>query len=205
MILDATAGNRSIWKQKNSENIIYIDIEKELDVKPTLYADNTQTPFGDFTFDTIFYDPPHDYAKVTGQASFPNKNALNEYREAHGWTTRGMMYYGHEKYLTKSALIKHLYKAEKEFSRILKSDGLLWVKWNECRLELGTLLIIFKENWVELLRLYVNSPTQTLGIHQTYWVSFTRKKQSSQQTSLDDPDISVTCCYENAEEVNQHE
>jgi hypothetical protein len=34
MILDATAGNRSIYEYKRSENIIFIDIEKQLWTKP---------------------------------------------------------------------------------------------------------------------------------------------------------------------------
>jgi len=59
VILDATAGNRKMWRKKDYLDIIYLDIEKGLEVKPTIIADNTQTPFKDKTFHTIFYDPPH--------------------------------------------------------------------------------------------------------------------------------------------------
>lgn len=65
MILDATAGNRTIYTYRQSENIIFVDIEKQLWVKPTLYADSRQLPFKDKAFSTIIFDPPHDWGEKT--------------------------------------------------------------------------------------------------------------------------------------------
>jgi hypothetical protein len=46
MILDATAGNRSIYQYKKSENIIFIDIEKQLWTKPDRQV---EIAYGDFS------------------------------------------------------------------------------------------------------------------------------------------------------------
>jgi len=61
MILDATAGNRLMWKAKTHPSIIYIDIEDELEFSPDILCDNTNTPFREGFFNLIFYDPPYDY------------------------------------------------------------------------------------------------------------------------------------------------
>jgi len=61
-----------MWTHKNSKNIIYIDIEKQLWNKPTIYADCTQTPFKDKTFDAIFFDPPHDVPVHNGKKGTAN-------------------------------------------------------------------------------------------------------------------------------------
>jgi len=172
MILDATAGNRTIYENKNSPNIIYIDIQKQLLKKPTIFADNTQTPFLSKTFDTIIYDPPHDYGCKPGDF-YTMPNLRKKHARLQG--LKGVCYYGVEIYKTKQQLIAHIYKAQKEFYRILKDDGLLWLKWNEVRIPLNRILAIFTD-WRVLLRLPVSSPQQTMGKHQTYWVCMEKKK-----------------------------
>jgi len=180
LILDATAGNRKMWRKKDYLDIIYLDIEKGLEVKPTIIADNTQTPFKDKTFHTIFYDPPHTWGSQTFYYSF---KTLDECRKVYPSAHSTPSYYGWDKYKSKSALINHLYKASKEFMRILKDDGLLWIKWNEMSIPLNTVLAVFHE-WDELMRIYVESPTQTAGQSQTYWICMAKKKEGIKQTSL---------------------
>ena len=58
-ILDATAGNRHIWKVKDDSRIVFMDIESELEVKPDIIGDCTKTDYPDGYFHTIFFDPPH--------------------------------------------------------------------------------------------------------------------------------------------------
>jgi hypothetical protein len=41
------------------------------------------------------------------------------------------VYYGIERYPNRSALVSYIYKAEKELKRVLKPDGILWVRWCE--------------------------------------------------------------------------
>ena len=180
MILDATSSNRTMWKTKDIEGIIYIDMEKKLEVKPTLFADNTNTPFLDKSFDTIFYDPPHSYATYTGIYSFPDKASFQAKWQGYGDIPR---YYGWDKYKSQQALLVHIYRAQKEFHRILKDDGMLWVKWNEMDITVRRILALFEE-WYELLHLYIKSPTQTFGKSQTYWLCLMKERREYLQTTL---------------------
>ena len=180
MILDATAGNRTMWKTKNAENIIYIDIEKKLERKPTIFADNTKTPFLPETFDTIFYDPPHMYGDKSSYYVHPDSKSFKAKWQGYGEIPR---YYGGDKYKNRMALIVHIYRAQQEFHRILEADGLLWLKWNETRISLNRILRLF-EYWSIMLVLPINSPTQTAGTKQTYWVCLTKKKRDTVQTTL---------------------
>lgn len=180
MILDAAAGNRTMWRHKNSPNIIYIDIEKRLERKPTVYADNTNTPFLAGTFDTVFYDPPHGWGDKTIWFAYTHRS-----KEYFGkWGDRYIpRYYGTDKHKTRTALIAHIYRAQKEFYRILKDDGLLWLKWNAYALPLKRILQLF-EDWHELLRIFVCAPSHTFGTGKTYWVCLCKKKRVDEQTSL---------------------
>jgi DNA modification methylase len=172
MILDATAGNRTMWQWKDCPNIIHIDIDKELQIKPDMLADNTNTPFLSNTFDTIFYDPPHNWGGAIHYFSFRNaKEREKVFPHVYGVPT----YYGWDKYKSKDALLNHLNKAAREFYRILKDDGLLWIKWNEMSIPLRTIEVIFRQ-WIMLMKLYVNDPTHTAGEHQTYWICLTKEK-----------------------------
>lgn len=180
MILDATAGNRTMWQQKNNQNIIYIDIEKTLTRKPTMFADNTLTPFLSQTFDTIFYDPPHSWDTKTGFFSFTTREEYNKmYKPKKSIPT----YYGWDKYKTRRGLVAHVYRAQKEFQRILKHDGLLWLKWNEVEIPYLRIKGCFTD-WHELLRIYVKSPRQSAGKGQSYWVCLCKKKVDTEQTEL---------------------
>lgn len=180
MILDATAGNRTMWITKDSENIIYIDSQKRLEVKPTIFCDNTRTPFPDKTFDTIFYDPPQGWGTYNSRHVYPKNTP--EYRKI--LDRPGLpVYYGWEIYKTRRELVRHIYKAGEEFYRILKDDGLLWLKWNVMRIPLYRLLSIFS-TWKLMLRIYVKSPSQTAGKHQTFWLSLEKTRPESRQLIL---------------------
>ena len=180
MILDATAGNRTMWTTKSSPNIIYIDIERKLKNKPTIFCDNTQTPFLSSSFDIILFDPPHQWGSKEGYQPFYPK----EYKK---WAAKhkpfAFTYYGWDKYKTRLSLIKHIYRAQLEFQRILKDDGILLLKWNEMRISLRRILTIFYE-WNELMRLAITDPTQTWGNKQTYWIILSKKAEKTAQQPL---------------------
>jgi len=180
MILDATAGNRTMWNWKNIPGIIYIDMEKKLDRKPTIFADNTNTPFLPRTFDTIFYDPPHSWDTKTGFFSFPDREGYNAlYKGNRKFPT----YYGWDKYKTKQALVAHVYRAQKEFYRILKDDGLLWLKWNELTVPFKKIIPVL-DLWGVLLFLRIKSLLQVAGTAQTYWVCMAKDPKETVQTIL---------------------
>jgi hypothetical protein len=180
MILDATAGNRTMWQTKSLEQIIYIDVEQRLEVKPTIFADNTNTPFFDKVFDTIFYDPPHMYGDKGSFYVYPDSKSFLEKWKGYGVIPR---YYGGDKYKNQMQLIVHVYKAQKEFRRILKDDGLLWLKWNETAITLKRLLKLF-EYWHIMLTLPTKAPSQTAGNKQTYWVCLAKEQKDFIQSTL---------------------
>lgn len=180
MILDATAGNQTMWAKKHVDNIIYIDRELELERRPTIFADNTNTPFLDNTFDSIFYDPPHSVAKRGHYHTYPRRS--KEYIEK--WHDNAIpRYYGWDKYANISQLMRHVHLAGVEFRRILKPDGLLWLKWNEMRLPLFRVMSALS-SWSTLMRLYIKSPSQTAGKHQTFWLALQYTEQSMVQSVL---------------------
>lgn len=157
VILDATAGNRTMWTLKHSDHIIYIDRQLQLERKPTIFCSNEQTPFNDKTFDTIFYDPPHTWGNKTDFHSFPRRT--KEYVEK--WKDKAIpRYYGWDLYNTRSELVLHIHRASREFYRILKDDGLLWLKWNEMSMPLHRMMSSLS-HWNILLRIYVRAPSQT--------------------------------------------
>ena len=180
MILDATAGNRTMWKDSPPDDTIFIDIEKKLEIKPTIFADNTNTPFLPKTFDAIFYDPPHMYGDKSSYYVFPDSKSFKEKWQGYGKIPR---YYGGDKYKNQQELIVHIYKAQKEFHRILKDDGLLWLKWNETAITANRVLKLF-DHFTAILVLPTKAPSQTAGTHQTYWVCFKKEKREYLQTTL---------------------
>ena len=79
-VLDSTAGNRSMWKTKESEYVLWIDIEPELSTKPDILMDCTKTDFDNERFHTIFFDPPHNYGhtKNSGVHQTPSQVFMKE-------------------------------------------------------------------------------------------------------------------------------
>jgi len=180
MILDATAGNRRMWRYRDSENIIYVDIERRLEVKPTLFADDRQLPFRDKQFDTIFFDPPHCYGGTSPLFTSPRRTAeyLAKFKDKDATS-----YYGWDKYKTKAQLLRYLFDSSKEFWRVLKDDGLLWLKWNEASISLHTILALLTD-WRELMRIKVKGGLRWGGEHRTYWLCMEKKLGAGRQLTL---------------------
>jgi hypothetical protein len=155
-------------------------MEKKLEVKPTVFADNKNTPFLDATFDTIFYDPPHAYGAYTSRHSQPSRaQMIAKYQDKRS----NPPYFGWDKYKTEMALLHHVFDAQKEFKRILKDDGLLWLKWNEVCIHLGTIIRLF-EDWTEMMCILVDASVHTAGKCNTYWVCLCKKKRRDTQSRL---------------------
>jgi len=181
-ILDTTAGNRNVWLKNENPNIIFIDIEPELEVKPDQVIDCTNTPFPNNYFFTIFFDPPHWWGDEIGENIYAlrNWNDANYFNKKYG-TNRHVSYY--DKFKTKTQLLSFLNKASKEFYRILAQNGMLWVKWVDAKIDLDKILPFFRD-WDELLRIHVGSPKQTNSEMQAYWLLFMKKDRPSPQFVL---------------------
>jgi len=57
LILDATAGYRMMWENKQHPNCLYIDNREEVD--PDEVQDFRNLPYPDNSFSLVVFDPPH--------------------------------------------------------------------------------------------------------------------------------------------------
>lgn len=110
-ILDATAGNRGIWFDKNYPDATFIDVRAKGETselhQENQVADCRHTPFRAGTFDLVVFDPPH-------MAIGPNAEMAKRYGSF------------------SSAYIRELCAAAfVEFYRVLRPDGLVAFKWND--------------------------------------------------------------------------
>ena len=180
MILDATAGNRTMWHKKDPPNIIFADMERKLHVKPTIFCDTRQAPFRMQTFNTIIFDPPHLWG---GELDYTPTYPREIKRLKQKFKGKPFTYYGWDKYQTRIQLITYIYYCEAEFKRILKPDGLLWLKWNETKIDLNRILAIFAD-WHLLMQIKCAIEKHTLGRADTYWVLLSKKNTEGTQTTL---------------------
>lgn len=112
-ILDATAGYRMMWFNKNHPNAIYLDQRPECE--PNVIGDFTDlSQFPDNCFQLIIFDPPHFFEK-NGLA--PETSLCRRFGalKVETWQT-------------------DLRKAFIEFFRVLKPLGVLVLKWTNARL-----------------------------------------------------------------------
>lgn len=175
-ILDATAGNRSIWRTKADPRILFIDIEPELEVPPDMVLDCTATGFSDKSFHTIIFDPPHgvNYQKWIGIMTSPNRSRFPPH-----WKNKQPSYYGLDKFKTRVGLQEFIIASIREFRRVLQDDGCLWIKWGERTISIGEVVSIIKrEGYQEMLRIPVKGP-KTPSHGETYWVMFMKKREAA--------------------------
>ena len=138
MILDVTAGNRTMWRCKRPDNVVYVDVELELRVPPDVIADSRYLPFRPGVFDVVFFDPPHAWNKRSSVHSDPKRT--------HG------AYYGWERYRTWPELLKYMHMTVREIRRVLKPGGVVWFKWSSTAKPIDRVLSVFT-GWRELLRI----------------------------------------------------
>jgi len=172
MILDATCGNRVMWKEKQVHHVVYMDKEKELRIKPTIVADLRKAPFRDKSFQAIFFDPPYYWGSDNLWYLIPDAKT---YYEKFGEKRQAPRYYGVDKFASRSSLISAIYYTLKEFHRVLQPNGLLWLKWCEVKISLDKIFCLFL-NFTEMLRLVIGDPLQTHSDCQTYWICFLPNK-----------------------------
>lgn len=180
MILDINGGNQTMWEYKDFKEILHIDMEKKLTIKPDIFCDNRQTPFRDKVFDTIFADPPHFFNDKGSFYAIPDKETFKEKWKGYGEVPR---YYGGDKYKTKTDLLRYVSAEGKECYRILKDDGILWLKWNETYVSINTVMAFF-DDWNILLELPIRLSNPNRTDAQTYWVCLCKKKLNSKQIQL---------------------
>ena len=123
-VLDATTGGKHIWHEnsKNSDKVVFADrrvidkgsIEQQPNwsVSPDVQADYRNLPFKSETFDLVCFDPPH---RVT-DGGMEQISGIIEKKygalQAETWQS-------------------DLQDAFTELWRVLKSGGVLTMKWND--------------------------------------------------------------------------
>lgn len=124
-ILDATAGSRMIWFDKQHPEVLYMDNRqltttlcdgRTLNINPDIIADFRDMPFDDNTFYLVVFDPPH-LLKVGDNSWLAKKYGVLSENWQHD--------------------IKQGFK---ECMRVLKPNGVLIFKWNEEQVKLKDVL-----------------------------------------------------------------
>ena len=170
-ILDATAGHRTIWYQKNHPFVTFLDKRKGNDYyipddknkrpirwkfKPDVVADWTKhIPFDDNEFDVVIFNPPHKIETRGIKLS----NLDVEY---------GFFYKDNWK--------KELKNGIKECFRVLKPKGIFILKWNEVDKPID-----------EVLSLFPYPPlvgTKTGQRTETHWIMFLKYDVNMKLTEL---------------------
>lgn len=146
VLLDATAGNRMMWRNKKPPLTVFIDREMNLFRPPDIFADNRYCPFRADVFDCVVYDPPYyvrsQKASITSPWMFYNPD-LKKRPKSGG---NPFSHFGF--YHTKRELFINLYQASQEFYRISRR---LCFKWGDGDFGLWRILVFFRP-WVEIFR-----------------------------------------------------
>ena len=100
----------------------------------------------------------------------------------------GIKYNKYDDTISRAQYLEWMEEVGKECKRVLKDDGLLWLNWSELRLSLNRILVLFGNDWTELIRLHVTSPYQNLSSHRNYWVCF-RKRNHHMSVSARSDDL----------------
>ena len=159
MILDATAGNRAMWKNKNPPNVIFMDKEIGLAIPPNVFAIWQNLPFRDDVFETILFDPPHD--RFSPSSVHMNPQGWHNPR-VEGGRKIGGTFWGS----LSSSWAGEFIRASKEFHRIAIR---LCFKWNDSRYPLERPLSFFEE-WIPI-QIKEHFSKRRRGKTNTYWVT----------------------------------
>ena len=159
-ILDATAGFRGIWYQKNHPFVTFMDKRPEqvlesnhpigkrrrFRIKPDIVSEWKDAPFPDNYFDMIIFDPPHILVK--------NENAkLSSMKKEYG-------------YLKYDSWKKELKAGIDKLFQILKPNGVFVFKWAETDIKVNDVLKLFPYQPL------FGSNTRSKGKTSMFWILF---------------------------------
>ena len=159
MMLDATAGNRAMWKNKTPPHTLFLDREVGLSTPPDIFAVWQKLPFRDKVFDCVLFDPPHD--KFSPSSVHMNPQGWHNPRIESGHKIGGTFWGS----LSKTWPADFI-KASGEFLRVSKR---LCLKWNDSRHDLDKVLSFFKD-W-SIVQIKEHFSTMRRGKTNTFWVT----------------------------------
>lgn len=154
IVLDATAGNRMMWMNKNPPLTVFMDKKADLNIPPDVIGVWENCPFRDSVFGCAILDPPH-IIRVGGYYS------RFRFHSVYGvWGSK------------REAIIA-IHKAQKELARVAHR---LCFKWCETRdgPTLWGLLPLFKNLWKEVHCTKRKTKGQGKTRGEVYWITFVR-------------------------------
>jgi len=164
-ILDATAGFRGIWYQKNHPFVTFMDIRKEKidsktknvkfssrrrwNINPDVVSEWKDAPFPDNYFDMVIFDPPH----LLGNKN----NKLSALQKEYG-------------YLNKDTWRQEIKQGVGKLFQILKPNGIFVFKWCENSIKVEEVIKLFP------YKPLFGSNTKSKGHTANYWILFIKHK-----------------------------
>jgi SAM-dependent methyltransferase len=165
-VLDACCGPKGMWFDKQNPYAIYMDRRRETHVDtypcgtktnvidPCVVADFSAMPFPDESFRLVVFDPPHIEQTGTSQITKKYGSLQGDWREM-------------------------LRAGFAECFRVLKPEGVLIFKWNDCRFPVRDILKLTPEK-----PLFGHKSGKKMGTH---WVTFIKQNANdNQQVPLSD-------------------
>jgi len=167
-ILDATAGFRGIWYQKNHPYVTFMDkrnvrgrssnkkiaSQRKFKINPDVISEWKDAPFPNDYFDMIIFDPPH----------------LIISRD-HGKLSSMQKQYG---YLYKDNWKQEIKNGVKKLFDCLKDDGIFILKWCENNAKIEDVLKLFP------YKPLFGSNTKSKGHTQNFWIVFIKHKMEEE-------------------------
>ena len=166
-ILDATAGNRTIYKHDPPQQTVFMDKEYGLAVPPDVFCVWKDLPFRDDVFETVIFDPPHYWGNLPPWFNKPGRGKNSDYNPNSKWPNSTPGWYG--TFIDKRDMITSIMKAQKEFFRVANR---VCLKWSEVKLSLWNILSLFRD-WTIVNEWEYISPFKR-GKQRTYWVTLVR-------------------------------
>lgn len=166
-ILDATAGYRSIWYQKEYPDVVFMDKrcgkfyshtpnghkdqKRRILVQPNVVAEWKHAPFKDGVFDMVIFDPPQI---IRNEGSTPS-----------GMAAKYGMFYSHN-------WRAQIMGGAEELFRVLKPSGQFILKWSDSSRPVD-----------EVIKLMPYPPlfgTRTGQANKTHWIMFIKHRFNGQ-------------------------
>jgi SAM-dependent methyltransferase len=164
-VLDACCGSRMFWFDRRDSRAVFVDKRqerhtlpdvssaggaRELVIDPDHVADFTALPFPSDTFALVVFDPPHTPGEEDWNGWLPRKYGVltGDWRDM-------------------------LRKGFAECFRVLRPEGVLVFKWNECRVMVSEILALTPERPLFGHKSGKNS--------KTHWIAFLKQNKAMEK------------------------
>jgi hypothetical protein len=135
-----------MWKNKDTRYTVFVD--KRVECKPDIVADNRYLPIRPRSVDIVMYDPPH-WVRTRKDSERFIHITYGDYLLTRKPRKDGRMYPSliakYSYWATKTAYINNVYLTEKSFSFVLKPNGFVLIKLTQMPSKASLGLPLFKD------------------------------------------------------------